>query len=103
MGNFIKFTDWEKTKYPSNIKEEEEQTSSSEHNAEILAQISELVARRKSHIKNKEDFEAQILEIDIKILKAELEINELKEKRKQLAGAKDIAANRRREGKNKED
>lgn len=102
MGNFIKFTDWEKSKYPMQ-EEQQEHTGSSEVNAEILAQIADLVAQRKSHIKNKEDFEAQILEIDIKILKAQLEINELKEKRKQIAGAKDIASNRRREGKNKED
>ena len=36
------------------------------------------------------------------ILKSELEINELKEKRKQLTGAKEISLNRRREGKNKD-
>ena len=98
MGKFTKFDEWEKSKNP--VQEEETQTS--EANAELLAQIADLVAKRKTHIKNKDDFEVQILDIDIKFLKAELEINELKEKRKQLTGAKEISLNRRREGKNKD-
>jgi len=97
MGNFIKFTEWENRKNP--IQEEAEDKTTSEGNAELLAQIADLVAKRKAHIKNKDDFEAQILEIDIKILKAELEINELREKRKHLTGAKEIASKTRKEGK----
>lgn len=100
MGNFVKFNDWEKTKYSS---VEEDSTNSpetqSEEVAELLAQISELTSERKTHIKNKNDFEAQIIEIDIKILKCQVEQCELKEKRKQLVGAKDISDKRRREGK----
>ena len=52
--------------------------------------------------KNSEDFEAQILEIEIKILKLEVEQNELQEKKKQLVGAKDISSKRRIEGKTNE-
>ena len=103
MGNFTKFSDWEKSKY-SSVQEDavKQEKNSSEESAELLAQIADLVAQRKAHIKNKEDFEAQILEIDIKILKLEVEKNELKEKRKQLTGAKEIADNRRKEGKTHE-
>ena len=100
MAQFTKFSDWEKQKY-SNLQEEdgEQEQNPSEESAELLAQIADLVAQRKAHIKNKEDFAAQILEIDIKILKLEVEKNELKEKRKQLTGAKEIAETRRKEGK----
>lgn len=99
MGQFTKFSDWEKQKYSGLQEETEQEPNTSEESAELLAQIADLVAQRKAHIKNKEDFEAQILEIDIKILKLEVEKNELKEKRKQLTGAKEIADKRRTEGK----
>ena len=97
MGKFTKFSDWEKTKY-SAIKEEEKEATTPE-NAELLAQIGDLVAKRKAHIKSKDDFEAQILDIDIKLLKLDVEKNDLIEKRKHLTGAKQIAATKRVEGK----
>jgi hypothetical protein len=96
-----KFSDWEKMKYSAN-EEAEAQEDTSGANAELLAQIADLTNKRKTHIKNKEDFEAQILEIDIKLLKLEVDKNNLKEKRKQLAGASEIAKNKRTEGKNYE-
>lgn len=100
MGNFVKFNEWEKTKYTSVEEDKNSPDTTSEEVAELLAQISELTAERKTHIKNKNDFEAQIIDIDIKILKCQVEQCELKEKRKQLAGAKDISDKRKREGKN---
>lgn len=96
MKTITKFKDWENTKY--SVKEEAEEAPS-QKNAELLATLADLVAQRKIHIKNKEDFEAQILEIDIKLVKIEIEKNELQEKRKQLTGAKEIASVRRKEGK----
>ena len=98
MGQFTKFSEWEKSKYSAN--EEEGQDAKSPGNAELIAKISDLVAERKAHIKNKEDFQAQILELDIKILKNELENRELAEKRKHLNDAKSLAENRRKEGRN---
>lgn len=96
MKQITKFKDWENTKY--SVKEEQEKPAT-ENNAELLATLADLVAKRKVHIKNKEDFEAQILDIDIKLTKIEIEKNELQEKRKQLTGAKEIASIRRKEGK----
>jgi len=94
-----RFSDWEKMKYSAN---EEANADTSGANAELLAQIADLTNQRKAHIKNKQDFEAQILEIDIKLLKLEVDKNNLKEKRKQLAGASEIAKQKRTEGKNYE-
>jgi hypothetical protein len=101
MGQFTKFSDWEKTKYSAN--EENDQKATTQENAELLAQIGDLVARRKDHIKRKDDFEAQILDIDIKLLRLDVEKNDLIEKRKHLSGAKEIAATRRVEGKRNDD
>ena len=102
MGKFTKFSDWEKSKY-STVKEEEQEKATTPENAELLAQIGDLVAKRKAHIKSKDDFEAQILDIDIKLLKLDVEKNDLIEKRKHLTGAKEIAATRRVEGKRNDD
>jgi hypothetical protein len=96
MGKFTKFSDWEKTKYAVAEKEDSDNT---EGGSELMAKIADLVTKRKAHIKNKEDFEAQILEIDIKILKLDLEKMDLKAKRQQLTGAKEIASKQRTEGK----
>jgi hypothetical protein len=101
MGKFTKFSDWEKTKYSS--LEEDKNGATTPENAELLAQIGDLVAKRKAHIKSKDDFEAQILDIDIKLLKLDVEKNDLIEKRKHLTGAKQIAATRRVEGKRNDD
>jgi hypothetical protein len=95
MGQFTKFSEWEKTKYSQNERQDVEAAPG---NAEIMAKIADLVSERKAHIKNKDDFQAQILEIEIKILKNELMNNELKEKRKHLMEAKALAESRRKEG-----
>lgn len=102
MGKFTKFSDWEKTKYTA-VQEDGQGEATTIENAELLAQIGDLVARRKAHIKSKDDFEAQILDIDIKLLKLDVEKNDLIEKRKHLTGAKEIAATRRVEGKRNDD
>ena len=95
MGQFTKFSVWEKSKYSQS---EEQEAAASPGNAELIAKIADLVSERKTHIKNKDDFQAQILEIEIKILKNELTNNELKEKRKHLMEAKALAESRRKEG-----
>ena len=102
MGKFTKFSDWEKTKYTA-VEEDGQEKKTSIENSELLAQIGDLVAKRKAHIKSKDDFEAQILDIDIKLLKLDVEKNDLIEKRKHLSAAKQIAATRRVEGKRNDD
>jgi len=97
MGKFTKFSDWEKNRY--SVAEDVDTQENPEGAAELMAKIADLTAKRKAHIKNKEDFEAQILEIEIKIMKIDLEKLDLIAKRKQLVGAKDIAAKQRTEGK----
>ena len=76
MEKFVKFKDWESSKQNA-VTEEQEGEPTSQSNAELLAQIADLTAKRKAHVKNSEDFEAQILEIEIKILKLEVDQNEL--------------------------
>ncbi len=99
MNKFTKFAEWETTKYSSLKEEEAEKPTESEATAELLAQIAELVAKRKTYVKYKEDFKAQILDIDIKLLKLEVEKNNLKERRRQLEGASKITDERGKEGK----
>jgi len=97
MGKFTRFSDWEKNKY--SVTEDSDDAGSTEDGSKLLAKIADLVAKRKAHIKNKEDFEAQILEIEIKLLKLDLEKLDLTAKKEQLVGAKDIASKQRTEGK----
>jgi len=97
MEKFTKFSEWEQAKYKA--VQEEEKPTESEANATLLAEIADLTAKRKHYVKYKEDFKAQILDIDIKLLKLEVEKNNLKEKRRQLEGAEKIADEKRKEGK----
>lgn len=100
MGKFTKFSDWEHAKYKS-VKEEEKPTES-EATAELLAQIADLVSQRKKILKTGDDFKAQMLDIDIKLLKLEVDKNNLKEKRRQLEGASKITDERAKEAKSNE-
>jgi hypothetical protein len=99
MEKFTKFTDWEANKYKSVTEDAIEKPTESESNATLLAQISELVAKRKKYVKYKEDFKAQILDIDIKLLKLEVDKNNLREQRRQLEGASKINDERSKEAK----
>ena len=80
------------------LVEEEEKTLTDE-SAEIMAQLADLTSKRKTHIKNSDDFEAQVLEMDIKLLKLELEKIDIRGKRDQIVHAKKLAEARRKEGK----
>jgi len=96
----MKFSEFEKQRNAS-LQEDTENTST-EKTSELLAQIADLASQRKLHIKNKESFKAEILEIDIKLLKLEVESIELTQRKIELEGAEEISKNLRKEGKSYE-
>ena len=97
METFIGFSDWEKTKYSQN--EEAEKTSSDSSSAQLIAELEDLSARRKKAVRNKDTYEAQILELDIRLKKLEIERGEISRKKKDLSEARDIAKKNNTEGK----
>jgi hypothetical protein len=101
MKKFSRFSDWESQKYQAN-EESEPQKSSVDSNAKLLAEIADLEVERKSCIKNARDFEARILEIDIKLLRMEVDKNNMLVAREQLLAASQIAKGTRKEGRNYE-
>jgi hypothetical protein len=93
----MKFSEFEKQRNAS-LQEDAGNTATGE-TSELLAQIADLSSQRKLHIKNKESFKAQILEIEIKLRKLEVERIELMQRKLELEGAEEISKNRRKEGK----
>lgn len=100
MKKFSKFNDWESQKYEAQSEVESVVPKSKlEANASLLAQIAEVDLKRKAAVKNRKDFEARILEIDGKLLRMEVDKNNLLDSRDQLTAASKIAKETRKEGK----
>jgi len=97
MKNFIGFSDWEKSKYVKN--EEVEKKESETSSAQLIAELEELSVRRKKAVRDKDAYEAQILELDIRLKKLEIERSEIIRKQKDLSEARDIAKKNNTEGK----
>ena len=100
MKKMIKFNEWEQVKLGS-FKEVTETDSGTDDTviADLIARLDELTMARKRLIKNANNIEAQILEVDIKLIKLEMEKHDLENKKKQLQKAQDISKERNVEGK----
>jgi len=97
MKKFIGFSDWEKSKYVKN--EEVEKKESEISSARLIAELEDLSSRRKKAVRDKDTYEAQILELDIRLKKLEIERSEIIRKQKDLSEARDIAKKNNKEGK----
>ena len=105
MENYIKFSDWEANKFKAKTVEEDakkevaQSAAEPSANAALIAQLADVEKARKEAIRNKNSFEAQILEIDGKLIRLEIEKNDLSKKRQDLEHAKTIALTTSKEGK----
>lgn len=98
----MKFSDWEATKYAPAVKEDAEETKTAAEpsaNAALIAQLADIEKARKEAVRNKESFQSQILEIEGKLIKLEIERNDLTKKKQDLEHAKTIALTTSKEGK----
>ena len=100
MRKMIKFNEWEQEKTVS-VKEESDLTNQSNDMviADLIARLDELTMKRKRLIKNANNIEAQILEVDIKLIKLEMDKHNLETKRQQLQKAQELTQERNVEGK----
>ena len=99
---FTKFSEWESQKYSKKIEEDASKVSKDSktpENAALIAQLADVVKSRKEAIRNKDDFEAQILEIESKLIKLDIDKNDLTKKKADLMAARDISATERKEAK----
>jgi hypothetical protein len=104
MEKFTKFADWESRKYIRKVEEDSTNTTKepeqkNQENSALIAQLADVVKARKEAIRNKDDFEAQILEIESKLIKLDIERNDLVIKKADLVSARDISATERKEAK----
>lgn len=106
MEKFIKFSDWENKRFSSKVEEDSTKQPSdvttkeqSSGNAELIAQLAHVTRERKEAIRNKEDFQAQILDIEMKLIKLEIERNDLVKKKTDLESARQLSLTTNKEGK----
>lgn len=103
MENYIKFSDWEAKKYQSaSVQEDAEEkkiTAEPSANAGLIAQLADVEKARKDAVRNKENFQSQILDIEAKLIKLEIERNDLTKKKLDLEHARTIALTTSKEGK----
>jgi uncharacterized protein (DUF3084 family) len=97
--SITKFADWEKAKYSvkedNEKKTEEKKDSSSAH---LIAELEDLTEKRKKALREKDSYEAQILELEIKLKKLDIEKADLQKKQKDLSEAREIAKKTKLEG-----
>ena len=98
-AKFEKFSDWEKKKYESKEGDEKSATIKEASSAKLIAELEELTDQRKKALTEKDTYEAQILEISIKLKKLEIERNDLMKKQKDLSEAKELSKKIKLEGK----
>jgi hypothetical protein len=100
MRKMIKFNEWEQEKTGS-IKEDAELVAQPNDDviADLIARLDDLTTKRKRLIKNSNNIEAQILEVDIKLIKLEMDKHNLEVKRQQLQKAQELTQERNIEGK----
>jgi hypothetical protein len=100
-NKFVKFTEWEGQRFKKIEEDKVENPKSVENrkNAELLARLADVQRSRKDAIRDKNDFEAKILEIEGKLLKIELDKNDLLKKRLDLEEARNLSLTTRKEGK----
>jgi len=96
MKTFEKFKDWESKKYV--VAEDKKEEKKDPSTAELISELEDLSARKKKAVKEQDSYESQILEIEIKLKKLEIERSELLKKQKDLSEARDIAKKKNIEG-----
>jgi hypothetical protein len=104
--SFVKFKDWENAKHKpveedasTEVADKETASDKNTENSALIAQLNDVIMQRKQAIRDKQDYTAQILEIDAKLLKLAIEKNDLTKKKNDLEAAKEIAIVNRKEGK----
>jgi len=98
----MRFSDWEAKKYDAAVKEDAEEIKTAAEpsaNAALIAQLADVEKARKEAVRNKESFQSQILEIEARLIKIEIERNDLIKKKQDLEHAKTIALTTSKEGK----
>ncbi len=98
----MRFSDWEAKKYDAAVKEDAIEIKSAAEpsaNAGLIAQLADVEKARKEAVRNKESFQSQILDIECKLIKLEIERNDLTKKKQDLEHAKAIALTTSKEGK----
>ena len=98
----MRFSDWEAKKYDAAVKEDAIETKAAAEpsaNAGLIAQLADVEKARKEAVRNKESFQSQILDIEGKLIKLEIERNDLTKKKQDLEHAKTIALTTSKEGK----
>ena len=96
--SITKFADWEKAKYSVVEDKEKKAEEKDPSSAQLIAELEDLTERRKKAVREKDSYESQILELDIKLKKLEIERADILKKQKDLSEARDIAKKKNIEG-----
>jgi len=103
-SKFVKFSDWESNKYKS-VDEDGAQASSKaaaaegSNSAELHANLASLANTRREAVRVKDDIRVQIIDLEIRLMKLEIERNDILKKKAELESAHTINKKVSTEGK----
>jgi hypothetical protein len=98
MNKFVKFSEWETSKFKVSEDKEKSAEPKEPSSAQLIAELEELTAKRKKAVKEQDSYESQILELDIKLKKLDIERADLLKKQKDLSEARELAKKKNVEG-----
>lgn len=98
---FIKFADWESKKYNTVTEDSDADNTKKEapENPELHTRLAQVTKVRREAIHAKDDIKVQILDIEAKIIKLDIEKNDLIKKKAELESAHAIHKKTSKEGK----
>jgi hypothetical protein len=100
--NFVKFADWESKKYKS-VEEDAPNSSATSvqdgSNAALHARLADLSNVRRDSVRVKDDIKTQIIDLEIRLIKIDIEKNDILKKKADLESAYSINKKNSTEGK----
>lgn len=99
-NKFVRFSDWESKRFQK-VEEDNGTPAKSEApgNAELHAKLADITKARRESVRGKDDIKTQILDIETKLIRLDIEKNDLLKRKADLQSAYEITSKTQLEGK----
>lgn len=100
-NKFVRFSDWESKRFQKVEEDGVEAPAKTEApgNAALHARLAEIIKVRRESVRSKDDIKTQILDIETKLIRLDIEKNDLLKRKVDLQSAYEIASKTQLEGK----
>ena len=98
-NKFVRFSDWESKRFKKVEEDAPGTKTEAPGNAELHAKLADITKARRESVRSKNDINTQILDIETKLIRLDIEKNDLLKRKADLQSAHEIASKTQLEGK----